>query len=146
MSFVQELEAFIQDGYRQLLYIEAMEAHDYQSSGLATVLIVDDDGPTLELYASALRQSYRVITCSTWQDAIEILAAHEPQVVVLEPSLAGHRAWELLQDITRTYAVSVIICSSLDERRYGLEAGAVAYLVKPVLPSTLLETLKSILS
>src|SRR5689334_575796 len=142
-SFVQKLEAFIQDGCRYLLYIEAMEAHDYQISGLATVLIADDDSPTLELYANALKQAYHVITCSTWQEALGILSTQEPQIVVLEPTIAGHRAWELLRDIISVYAVSVIICSALDERRYGLEAGAAAYLVKPVLPSTLLETLKS---
>src|SRR5215470_15568998 len=97
-----------------------MEAHDAQT----TILIVDDDGPTLELYSNALRQTYHVITCSTWQDAMELMSIHAPQIIVLEPSIAGYRAWELLKDIVRLYSVSVIICSALDERRYGLEAGA----------------------
>jgi DNA-binding response OmpR family regulator len=118
-----------------------MEAHTHQP----TVLIADDDGPTLDLYANVLSHNYHVLTCSTWQDAMEILSTHRPQIIVLEPSIAGYRAWELLKEIVRLYAASVIICSALDERRYGLEAGAAAYLVKPVLPSTLLETLKSIL-
>ena len=123
-----------------------MKAYDDKTSGRIPILIVDDDGPTLELYANALKMHYHVITCSNWQEAMAILSARKVQIVVVEPSVAGYKAWEVLEELIKTYSLSVVICSALDDRRLGLAAGALAYLVKPVLPSTLLETLKSILS
>ena len=123
-----------------------MEACDYYSNRQLPVLIVDDDGPTLELYANALKTRYHVIACSNWQDALAVLAVQKVELVVLEPTVAGYRAWDTLEELIRTHGLSVVICSALDDRRFGLAAGALAYLVKPVLPSTLLETLKSILS
>jgi DNA-binding response OmpR family regulator len=107
---------------------------------------VDDDGPTLELYANALKTRYPVITCSNWQDALVILAAQNVKLVVMEPTVVGYRAWDTLEELTRKHGLSVVVCSALDDRRFGLAAGALAYLVKPVLPSALLETLNSILS
>ncbi|MBX3080490.1 MAG: hypothetical protein KF716_02580 [Anaerolineae bacterium] len=74
-----------------------------------------------------------------------ILFAQQIRIVVIEPSVVGHRVWELLEELIRVHGLLVVICSVWDDRRYGLAAGAIAYLVKPVLPSTLLETLQSIL-
>lgn len=122
-----------------------MKGYDYYSEGQLPVLLVDDDGPTLELYANTLKTQYHVIACSNWQDAIEILAAQRVELVVIEPTVAGQRAWDTLEELIRTHELSVVICSALDDRRFGLAAGALAYLVKPVLPSALLEILNSIL-
>jgi DNA-binding response OmpR family regulator len=129
-----------------LLYIEYMAAHDYHTTEHLSILIVDDDGPTLELYANALKTRYHVITCSSWQDTLTILAAQKVELVVIEPAVAGYRLWDAIDELISTYGLSVVICSALEDRRFGLAAGALAYLVKPVLPSVLLETLKSILN
>jgi DNA-binding response OmpR family regulator len=123
-----------------------MEAHDYYPTKHLPILIVDDDGPTLELYANALKTRYHVITSSNWQDTLTILATQKVELVVIEPTVAGYRSWDAIEELISTYGLSVVICSALDDRRFGLAAGALAYLVKPVLPSVLLETLKSILS
>jgi DNA-binding response OmpR family regulator len=123
-----------------------MKGYDYHSKGQLPVLLVDDDGPTLELYTNTLKTHYPIIACSNWQDAVEILAAQKVELVVIEPTVAGQKAWDALEELIRTRGLSVVICSALDDRRFGLAAGALAYLVKPVLPSTLLEALNSILS
>lgn len=145
-SFVQELVAFVQDRNIQLLYSGAMRTYDDSAPHLPTILIVDDDGPTLELYANALSQQYQVLTCSNQQDALDLLSTRSLQLIVLEPSIEGYQGWQLLQELNRTHAIPVIICSVLDNRKHGLEAGAAAYLVKPVLPTTLSEVLKRILN
>ena len=40
----------------------------------------------------------------------------------------------------------IIVCSTLDERRRGAELGIAAYLVKPVVPKTLLDTVNTVLA
>ena len=123
-----------------------MRTKDGSTFHLPAILLIDDDGPTLELYAGVLSNDYEVFTCSHQQDAVEILSTQALQLVVLEPAVAGYQGWGFLEEITKTYKVPVVVCSALDERRSGIEAGAIAYLVKPVLPSTLLEVLRSLLS
>lgn len=123
-----------------------MTTHDDSAACLSSILIVDDDEPTLELYAGALSRQYRVFTCSNRQDALALLSTRDLQAVILEPSIEGFQGWQLLQELNRTRSIPVIICSVLDNRRDGLEAGAVAYLVKPVLPTALSDMLKRILT
>lgn len=123
-----------------------MRTKDDSSFQLPAILLIDDDGPTLELYAGVLSHDYQIFTCSNQQDAIDILSTHDLRVVVLEPSVVGYQGWGFLEEITRVYAIPVVVCSALEERRLGIEAGAIVYLVKPVLPSTLLDVLRGILS
>lgn len=109
------------------------------------ILIVDDNAPMLALYAGILRPDYHVFTCSNAQDAADILATLSVQLVILEPAVAGRDGEELLKKITGGYSVPVLVCSTLDDRKSAVAAGAVAYLVKPVLPTTLREVVKGIL-
>ncbi len=122
-----------------------MKTHDGRVH-LPIILVIDDNAPMLALYAEILRPDHHVFTCSNSQDAADILSAQSVQLVILEPAVAGQNGWELLKKISSEYSVPVIVCSALDDRKSGLAAGAVAYLVKPVLPTTLREVLKSILS
>jgi DNA-binding response OmpR family regulator len=123
-----------------------MRTHDPLPAHPPAILIVDDDAPTLELYAGALGRHYRVFVCSGHQDVLEFLSTEPIHLVVLEPSVAGYDAWQLLEQIVKAHSVPVIVCSTLDERRAGRDAGASAYLIKPVLPATLLKMVKSILT
>jgi DNA-binding response OmpR family regulator len=112
---------------------------------LPVILIIDDNAALLALYTEILQSDHHVLTCSNSQDATGILAAQSVQLVILEPAVAGQYGWELLRTIIGENSVPVIVCSALDDRKSGLAAGAVAYLVKPVLPTTLREVVKSIL-
>ncbi|MBN1449825.1 MAG: response regulator transcription factor [Anaerolineales bacterium] len=109
------------------------------------ILIIDDNAPLLALYAEILHAEHRVLICSNSQDVTGLLAAESVQLVILEPAVAGPYGWELLKTIAGDYSVPVLVCSALEDRKFGLEAGAVAYLVKPILPTTLREVVKSIL-
>lgn len=111
------------------------------------ILIIDSDVPTLELYRRELSRDFQIFTCSDVQQAITLLQSHSVSAVVLEPSMPDEQGWSLLaaiKNLPGPSLVPVILCSTLDERKRGMEMGAVAYLVKPVLPTTLRETLRRI--
>jgi DNA-binding response OmpR family regulator len=117
------------------------------SSTDQAILIVERDDPTRELYLRELGRSYHVLVCADEHDALDLLHTHDISAVVLEPALTDERGWGLLTAMKQaadTQAIPVILCSTLDERRRGLELGAAAYLVKPVLPTTLLEVVRRI--
>jgi DNA-binding response OmpR family regulator len=114
---------------------------------IPTILIVESDPPTLQLYQRALSSYYEVLACANETEALTLLQTRELQAVVLEPAIYGGRGWALLAAIkarSPTQFVPVILCTILDERKRALEMGASACLVKPVLPTTLLQTLRKV--
>ncbi len=111
------------------------------------ILIVERDLPTLELYQRELSRDYKIFTCSEAHQALAVLHAHRISAVVLEPSAPDDQGWSLLaaiKSLSGSASIPVVLCSTLDERKRGIEMGAVAYLIKPVLPSTLLATLHQV--
>jgi DNA-binding response OmpR family regulator len=114
---------------------------------LPPVLIFETDPPTAELYRRALSYDYHVITCSNEASLREMLDTQELCAAILEPAALGDRAWEMLAQIEQIAAVKrlpIIICTTLDERKRGLQLGAAAYLVKPVLPGALIDALRKV--
>lgn len=109
-------------------------------------ILLVDDVQTVELYARALRQSYRVLTTSSFSAAEQFLSQQQPELVIVEPSIGGKQGWEWVRSIIQTYAIPLIICSALDERKRGLEVGVSAYLIKPVPPALLSRTIASFLN
>jgi DNA-binding response OmpR family regulator len=112
------------------------------------ILIVECDVPTLELYLRELSRDYQILACCETQQALALLQAHSVAAVVLEPSTPDEQGWALLAAIKSLPSCSpipVVLCSTLDERQRGMEMGAAAYLVKPVLPTTLLKTLGQVI-
>jgi DNA-binding response OmpR family regulator len=109
------------------------------------ILMVENDLPTIELYRAVLNQEYQVLTRNSESGALEVLSGGDVYAVILEPALGGGKGWEILaaiQKAIRERPIPLIVCSTLDERKRGLEMGAAAFLVKPVLPGVLLETLR----
>jgi DNA-binding response OmpR family regulator len=112
-----------------------------------TVLIIEHDWATCLMYTRALQETYHVIAASDEADIDQLLAGHALHAVVLEPGPVGGRGWDLLAELKRrpqTRATPVILCTVQDEKRRGLEMGAAAYLVKPVLPADLLSAIRRI--
>jgi DNA-binding response OmpR family regulator len=110
-------------------------------------LIVECDLPTLELYQRELSRDYQILACSEGQQALDLLQTHRISAVVLEPATPDEQGWSLLaaiKSLPGPSPIPVILCSTLDERKRGMEMGAVAYLVKPVLPTTLRQTLRQV--
>jgi DNA-binding response OmpR family regulator len=111
------------------------------SQSKPSLLIVDDDLPTLELYQRELSEDYLVLTCQERAQA-ELLLMETPGLcaIILEPTLSGGDGWKLLAHLSKLknrLNFSVILCSTSDERKRGLREGAHVFLTKPVLPAVL---------
>jgi DNA-binding response OmpR family regulator len=107
-----------------------------------TILIVEHDVPTRDLYARELRRRFQVLTFSDECEAFEALKHHSISLIILNLGVANERGWQLLHTLRNdigTRRIPVVLCSTFDERKRGIDYGADAFFVKPVLPSTLLE-------
>ena len=116
------------------------------SNGLPTILIVENDPPTLELYCRELSRDFRVLACFSKSETLDAIDSQSPKAIILEPAALDEEGWDLLNAIvTLPYrSLPVILCTILDERKRGMQEGAAAYLIKPVLPAVLLETLHKV--
>ncbi len=107
------------------------------ASGAAKVLVVEDDAQVRTLVADALaHQGHHVRTAADGDQAMASLAAHRPDLVVLDLGLPGLGGVEVLRRIRDTgddVAVVVVSARGGDgDRVAGLELGADDYVPKPV--------------
>lgn len=112
------------------------------------VLILDADEATRELYRRALWHSFRVFVCASEHEAMQQMARGRVDVIVLEPVALQDKEWEFVARVranAQYRAVPIVVCSTLDARRHGVEVGVNAYLIKPVSPQVLAATLHSVL-
>jgi DNA-binding response OmpR family regulator len=114
-----------------------------------TILIIENDIPTLELYCQALGTGFHTIGTLNAAEALELARQNSIQAIILEPGMNQQHGWDLVAELRQVLQPTpppIILCSWLDERRRGRELNVAAYLVKPVMPAELNEVLHQILA
>jgi CheY-like chemotaxis protein len=113
------------------------------------VLVVDDAADTRLLARLLLeRAGYRVAEAASAEIALEVLALHRPDVILLDVQLPGMDGWGLLHDLrgrdwlTRTRVV--LFSAHVDPREFrrAEQEGATGYLVKPFTAEQLLDSVR----
>lgn len=100
------------------------------------VLLVDDEEAYVETLAKRLtRRGVAVLTANRGERALEVLAEHPVDVVILDMKMPGMDGIETLTRIKREHAdVEVIMLTghaNVDAAIQGMERGAFDYLMKP---------------
>jgi len=119
------------------------------TEGTPVVLIVEDDPATADLYALLFGKSgLQTLVAHDSSTARDYLRSAQPDALVLDVMMPDESGLELCRTLRSSpnYAdVPVIMVSALiqnEDVRAGLEAGASAYLKKPVSPGLLTETVR----
>jgi twitching motility two-component system response regulator PilH len=117
-----------------------------------TVLIVEDDPASLDIFETILRHGgYDVVTAQTAAEGVEKAREVVPAVVVVDiglPDGLGFGVLDELSDDPSTEHIPLIVCTvhvfEHDQVR-ARRAGADVFLRKPVEPSHLLESVNRLL-
>lgn len=116
-----------------------------------TVLIVDDDQDTREMYAASLRAvGFNASEADSGEEALEVAAGHQPSVVVTDLRLGGDLdGFELARRLRadggdRLRIIMLSGASFGDEQRQAEKAGCDRFLVKPCLPEDLASEIRSV--
>ncbi len=118
--------------------------HAFDAAEKPTVLVVDDTPDNLALMSTLLKGLYKVKVANTGEKALKMVAAHPPDLILLDvmmPGMDGREVCQHLKENPRTASVPVIFLTSNDQEHdeeLGLNLGAVDYITKPFsIPITL---------
>jgi two-component system alkaline phosphatase synthesis response regulator PhoP len=115
----------------------------------ATILVVDDEPPILDLIASYLRaDGFKVHTALDGPAALAQTRSLRPNLVVLDVMLPGMDGLEVCRRIQQEFDTYVLMLTARSEeidKIVGLSVGADDYLTKPFSPRELVMRVKAIL-
>jgi adenylate cyclase len=116
------------------------------------VLVVDDVALNVKLLADLLvAKGYRTCSATSGAEALRVLAAERPDLVLLDVMMPGMSGYDVCREIRADPALAmlpVVLVTALDpaeERAKGLDAGADDFLSKPVSQAELLARVRSLL-
>lgn len=113
------------------------------------VLIVDDEPGISRLISMYLeREGFQTANARTGGEALEMVAAGSPSLIVLDIMLPDIDGWEVCREIRRHSDVPIIMLTAREgdeDKIVGLEIGADDYVTKPFVPRELVARVKAIL-
>ena len=100
-----------------------------------TVLVVDDEPPILRFLRTSLAAvGHRVVTAENAADALALLVAEKPDVVILDLGLPDRSGFDVIAETRKQSSVPIIVLSARSDERskvQALDLGADDYIGKP---------------
>lgn len=117
---------------------------------MATILVVDDEEPILELLKFNLeKEGYQVCVAKDGQEALDCIQKEQPSLIVLDimlPGMDGLEVCRILRLSPKFQQIPIIMLTAKVEeidKVLGLELGADDYMTKPFSPRELLARIKA---
>ena len=140
--------ATIPVNYRETDRPAAELAATHLESGLAPILIVEDDVEQRFVFEKYLQDSpYQPLSVGTLREARKFVLGVRPRAIILDILLRGEDSWRWLTELKSdpaTASIPVLVVTSVEDERKGLALGADGYCLKPLGRAALLEKLDSI--
>jgi FixJ family two-component response regulator len=114
--------------------------------GACSIAIVDDDAPVLKSLSRLLRgRGFRVMAYTSAEDFLAARSTELPDCLIVDQRMPGMTGLELLlrleQEGTRVPAIVITAYGDALTSERCSEAGAIAWLVKPLQLPTLLQAI-----
>jgi hypothetical protein len=115
---------------------EIPDDRDTLQPGEPSVLIVEDDPHYARVLLGTVRdKGFKALVATKGNTALSLAQTFKPTAITLDVLLPDMLGWSVLSNLKMNPAtrhIPVEIITVIEERRYGLEYGAFAYMVKPI--------------
>ncbi len=112
------------------------------------ILVIDDDPDAVYLLQENLNpQEYHVTGARDGKTGLQLARQQQPHAILLDIMMPGADGWQVLHDLKDNPATShipVILLTIVDKKALGFKLGAAAYLLKPLDPAAVRETLNQV--
>jgi two-component system OmpR family response regulator len=117
----------------------------------SVIVLADDDSSMREALAAALEANgFEVVSASSGGKAVEIARRREAEAIISDVSMPDGDGFDVLTAVSHdSPEIPVIFVSGHTDRavrKRALEAGAAAYLLKPISVGQLMTTLDDVLA
>lgn len=116
---------------------------------MSTILVAEDDAAVRSMLAVVLERAGHAVVCvGSGLECLEVLAAGEVDLVVLDVEMPHLDGWDTLSAIRATSAVPVVLLTALsgdEHRARSVERGADAFVSKPFINGDLLQVIRDLL-
>ena len=108
------------------------------SARKSTLLVVDDTPDNISVLRGILGADYTIKIANSGPVALEIVAAHPPDLIVLDvmmPEMSGYEVCRQLKENEATRHIPIIFVTALgdiEDEALGFEMGAADYITKPI--------------
>ncbi len=127
---------------------------DYtQKNGKPRILITEDDLENQKFLKLILKRNFEVDVCDSEKIFYQKLSENHYDIIIMDVSLRGERSGvEIVREVKKhpTYKNIPVVCLSAhvfsQVQRQAIDAGADAYLTKPVHNHKLIDTLTKLVS
>lgn len=119
---------------------------------MASILVAEDERDIRELIAFTLQfAGHQITQAANGAIAVELAPQVMPDLIMMDvrmPKMTGYEACKALKEIDEVKDIPVVFLSAKgqdDEVANGIEAGAIAYILKPFAPDELTRRIGEIL-
>jgi PAS domain S-box-containing protein len=114
------------------------------------ILAIDDEVGMINLYRRYLsKEGWQIIGETDPQRTEEMIAAHSPQIVLLDINMPTRNGWDILENLQQSVEsddLPVIVCSIETDSERSAQLGAIAHITKPFDEQTLVEAVRQVQS
>lgn len=119
----------------------------------AIILVAEDEKDIRELISITMRLAgYKVWTANDGLEALELAPKVQPDLILMDvrmPKMTGYEACKAMKEMPETKDIPIVFLSAKGQEaeiKQGLEAGAVAYVLKPFAPADLTSQIEELLA
>lgn len=117
------------------------------------ILIVDDEAHIREIIRFRLQiDGYQTIEAKNGHEAVEQIAKHKPDLVILDimmPDMDGWEVCKFARSQSEFQSIPILMLTAkieIKDKIHGMQAGANDYLTKPFSPNELMDHIKNLLA
>ncbi len=113
------------------------------------ILVIDDDPDAVYLLQENLtHEEYTIVGVQSGDEGQQKARGLNPDAILLDILMPDKDGWQVLHDLKSdpaTTNIPIILLTIVDKKALGMRLGAAAYLLKPLNPAEVLETLRKVI-